>query len=93
MNIGNQHGYDFSLMPEFGTDLSWQFMPNLKARVGYSILCLNRVARAGDQIDTGLNPNLFPPAVAGATPNSPVFNNARNDVWIQTINLGLEWDF
>jgi hypothetical protein len=92
-NIGDHRAADWALMPEFGTDVSWRFTPNLRARLGYSILCLNRVARAGEQIDENVNPGLFPPAVAGASPSSPSVVNARNDVWIQTVNLGLEWDF
>jgi hypothetical protein len=92
-NLGQQKSASYAMMPEFGADLTWRFTPNISARIGYSILCLNRVARAADQIDNTLNPSLFPPALAGATPLSPTFSNSRADVWIQTINFGVEWDF
>ena len=51
------------------------------------------VARASDQVDLNINPNLFPPAVAGATPASPAFHLRTTDMWVQSLNLGLEWRF
>lgn len=92
-NIGSHNSYDFTVMPEFGTDISWEFLPNWKARLGYSVLCLGRVARATDEVDETVNPNLFPPAVAGADTSHPTFTNPRSDVWIQTLKIGLEWTF
>lgn len=91
-NSGTFVSHDWKVMPEAGVTLGWQLRPNLNLRVGYSFLFLNGVARAVDQVDTTLNPNLFPPSVGG-TPHRPAFGLIRSDVWIQSLNIGVLWTF
>ena len=81
-------------MPEIGLNLNWQISSNLKLQLGYTLLYLDRVGRAADQINTNINTNLLPPAVTPLTgPNEPTFNFIRSDVFIQSINLGLVFTF
>ncbi len=90
-NIGTFHSRDWALVPELGATLGWQATDNVRVTAGYSVLGLERIARAADQIDLGLNPNLFPPAVQPLTgPNRPTVNLIRNDTWIQTLSFGVE---
>ena len=91
-NSGTFVSHDWKVMPEVGITLGWQVRPNLNLRVGYSFILLNGVARAVDQVDTSLNPNLFPPAIGGG-PNRPAFGWVRQDLWIQSINLGAVWTY
>ena len=91
-NSGTFISHDWKVMPEVGATLGWNVRRNLQVRLGYSFLFLNGVARAGDQVDVIINPNNFPPAVAGG-PNRPIFNSFRSDLWIQSINLGVLWTY
>jgi hypothetical protein len=54
------------------------------------VLFLDRIAHAADQIDQTINPNLFPGSTTTGGPNRPTFINNRADIWVQTLNLGVE---
>ena len=93
-NIGRHGSNDFGILPELGVNLGWQVAPGVQVRLGYSILWLDRVARAGESVDTTVNPNLFPPAAANpAGPNRPGFTLNRQDVWVQNLSLGVAFTF
>ena len=52
------------------------------------------LSRAADQVDLTINPNLFPqPNPPAVGPSRPAFNMIRSDMWIQSLNVGLEWSF
>ncbi len=90
-NIGTHGSNDWGLLPELGINLAWQVNPYMRLNVGYTILWLDRVARAADQVNLTLNPNLFPPAGANPVgPNQPAFTETnRQDVRIQALSVGL----
>jgi hypothetical protein len=93
-NIGETHNDDWSLVPELGATLGWRVTPNVCVTVGYSVLWLDRIARAADQIDLSVNPSFFPTATG--TPSGvsrPTVLGIRNDVWFQTINVGVEFTY
>ena len=92
-NIGEYRSNDWTVLPEAGVNLAWKFRPNLNLRLGYSLIYLTKGARAASQLDTTLNPNLFPPAVPGATPLRPTYPGSFNDFWIQSLNVGLDLMF
>jgi hypothetical protein len=93
-NIGTFSKNDFTIFPELGINLSWQVRPNLRLRGGYSALILTDAVRAAGQVDTTLNPNLFPSAVPGqAGANRPAFILNRQDVIIHNLSAGLEFRF
>ena len=79
-------------MPEVGATLNWQIRSNVNVRFGYSFLYMNGVARAADQIDTTVNPNLFP-GNSGLGVARPAANRTRSDLWIQAVNLGLQFSY
>ena len=92
-NIGEQSRNDFAVLPEAGANLVWKFRSNMNLRLGYSLIYLTKAARANDQIDFTVNPNLFPPAVPLATPLRPGFQENHNDFWIQSLNVGVDVTF
>jgi hypothetical protein len=93
-NIGDYHNHDWALVPELGATLAWQATPNVRLTLGYSVLWLDRIARAGDQIDLDVNPTLFPSATGTPVqPRFPLFRDVRNDVSFQTVNFGLEFTY
>jgi Putative beta barrel porin-7 (BBP7) len=93
-NSGTFSSGDWKAMPEAGFTLNWQIRNNITARLGYSFLFLNGVARAADQVDTTVNPNFFPGGAGiGVGPLRPVANHIRTDMWIQTINVGVQFTY
>ena len=94
LNIGTFHSDDWTVLPELGLTLGWRATDNVRVTLGYSLLWLDRVARAGDQVDLTVNPTLIPASgVAPTGPNRPAVVFTRSDVWIQAISLGVEFTY
>jgi hypothetical protein len=90
-NIGDYEADEFAVVPELGVTLGYQLNPCWRVTAGYSFIYWSRVARAGDQIDQDINPDLFPPEqVAVTTHLRPEFNLHYQDFWAQGLTLGLE---
>jgi hypothetical protein len=92
-NIGLHTQSDATVLPEIGLNVAWQINSNLRLRLGYSALLLDRIVHAADQIDLTVNPNLFPGSTTTGGPNRPAFSLNRTDSWVQTINLGAEFTY
>jgi hypothetical protein len=93
-NSGVFTSRDWVIAPETGIQFGWEVTPHVLLRLGYSIVYLTDVARAAEQANLNLNPNLFPPAPAnGALPNSPTFQLHKSDLFVQTVNFGVEFRF
>jgi hypothetical protein len=93
-NIGSFPSNELAVLPEFGATLGWRVTSTIKVRVGYSLLMLNEVARAGDQVNTTINPNRFP-GVTGpqGSLNEPAFYLNRTNTWVHGATVGLEWSY
>jgi hypothetical protein len=93
-NIGNYSSARFAAVPELDLHLGYLIRPNLRLLVGYSLICIPNVQRAGEQIDPVINPQLLPPVTPPVTgPQRPVFPNHDSIFLVQGLNLGLEWQF
>jgi hypothetical protein len=92
-NSGTFTSNQFSIMPELGLTVGYDFTSRLRGTLGYSFIYWSQVHRAGEQIDTNINPNLFPPPVATPGVKQPQFLNAANDFWAQGLNVGLDYSF
>lgn len=92
-NIGEHSDSDWTVLPEAGANLVWKFRSNMNLRMGYSMIYLTKAARADDQIDFTLNPNLFPPTTTPATPARPNYPGSFSDFWIQSLSLGVDVTF
>jgi len=92
-NIGNHERDELAFVPELGVNVGVQLTRRLKARVGYSFLWVNSVARAGEQIDPVVNVTQFPilsgngPLVGPARPG---LKFAETDFWAHGLNFGFE---
>ncbi|MBX3414229.1 MAG: BBP7 family outer membrane beta-barrel protein [Pirellulales bacterium] len=88
-NIGVHRRDRFAVIPEVQVNLGYQITPNVKARLGYTMIYWFDTLRAGDQVD--LNVNL----IQGIQPDPAVptvpFKTA--DWWLQGINAGMELQF
>ncbi len=90
-NIGRYSFNDISTLPELGLTLRYQLTENIRARLGYNILFLNSISRANEQIDSIINPNLFPGSGLPDTgPQQPKPTELRDNLWIMNIGFGLE---
>ncbi|MBV9122494.1 MAG: BBP7 family outer membrane beta-barrel protein [Planctomycetes bacterium] len=93
-NIGHFTKTRTMVIPEFGAKVSYQVTPHLRVFAGYTFLYWGHVLRAGNQVDLSVNPNLLPPVatpVTGALRPSP--NLSNTNVWVQGIDLGMEFLF
>jgi hypothetical protein len=96
-NSGRFERSEFSYVPEVGINLGYQLTPHLRVRAGYTLLYVGNVVRAGDQIDTTINPTQRPsivgrpPVLVG--PVRPLFLFRDVDFWAQGANVGLEFRF
>ena len=96
-NSGSHNHYDWTAAPEFDLTLSWNVTDKVRLSLGYSLLFFFDVARASDQINLNINPNLLNPKfVASPTPGSstsPTFDLHQSSLLLQSINVGLEYRF
>ncbi len=92
-NMGSNPENYLGVIPNFGLALKWQVMPNLQFRAGYSLLWINGAARAGNEVNTTINPNNFPPATNVVPFSQPTYILQRSDLWIQNVNVGLTWTY
>jgi len=91
-NIGTYQHDEFAVVPELGLTLGYQLNPCWKITAGYTWLYWSRVARAGDQIDRNLNPDLIPeePNPPADDHLQPRFRFVHDDFWAHGLRLGLE---
>jgi hypothetical protein len=94
-NIGRFSRDMFVVAPEATINLGYQVTPGLRVFVGYNILYLSNVVRAGNQIDPVVNPTLLPSTTptTPSLPSRPAFVFKGTDFWAQGINFGLEYRY
>jgi hypothetical protein len=90
-NMGTHELNEFSAVPELGITLGYQLTRHTRLSVGYTLLYWSSVARAGDQIDLDVNPNLIPPEVVPfAGPERPEFTLVESDFWAHGLTAGVD---
>ena len=93
-NSGTFSRDELAVIPELGATLGVRITPRLSLTVGYTFVYFSNVVRAGDQIDTDLNPNLFPEEAnpfTGAL--RPRFAFHETDFWTHGISFGGDFRF
>ncbi|MEO8495397.1 MAG: BBP7 family outer membrane beta-barrel protein [Planctomycetota bacterium] len=91
-NIGSYSRNEMALIPQLGVTLGWRVTRRLSLTAGYSLIYFSNVVRAGDQISTDVNPNLFPPeATPFSGPLRPQFAWRESDFWAHGLSLGGEF--
>jgi hypothetical protein len=89
-NMGVHEQNQFSVIPELGVTLGYNFSRRLRGTLGYTFIYWNKVLRAGEQMDLSLS-QLPPEATRGA--QRPVVLMKNTDFWAQGINAGLDYSF
>ena len=92
-NMGIYEEDEFTVVPELGVTLSYEVCCNLEMSMGYSFIYWSQAARAGGQIDRGINTTQIGGG-AHSGENRPVLNEVvTSDYWLQGLNFGLKWCF
>jgi hypothetical protein len=91
-NIGRYEENTFTAIPQFSYRLGYRITQQWTLMAGYTLIYFGEVARAGDQIDVVVNPNLIPPPVGGG-PARPAYNFNPSDLVLQGITLGAQFNF
>ena len=95
-NLGRSGKDQFAVVPEVGLNVGYAVTRHLRLTFGYTFLYWSRVFRAGDQIDTVLNPTAFNAAVGNGPlvgPARPTFTFKDSDFWAQGLNFGAEFRY
>ena len=91
-NIGTFERTNFSTVSELGVTLRRHFQCGASALFGYSFLYWSDVARAGDQIDLGINPSQIPPGILVGSAR-PALTFEKTNFWAQGLRFGLEYAY
>ena len=93
-NIGQSEQDRVALIPELNLNLRYHWSACFSMSVGYSLLWITDVARAGDQIDFRVNPSQLPSnggsVVGDAYPRRQLDHSS---MWFQGLNLGVAWQY
>lgn len=93
-NIGNFERDQFTMVPEIGFTLGFRVFDWLDATVGYTVLYLPNVVRAGDQISLDARGDLLAPEDPPVTePLRSRFSFIEDDYWAQGLSFGAELRF
>jgi len=78
-NSGSHNSADAIVIPESELRLKYCVLDHLNLTIGYSRIYWSLVARAGDQIDLAMNPDLAaPPAVPPWAQSGPNSHSTRS---------------
>jgi len=91
-NEGTYTRDSFTMIPQLGVELGYQFNDNWRARLGYNILYWGYVIHAAEQIDLNVDPRNIPVVQDPALP-FPAFPGKTSSFWAQGLNVGLEFRF
>lgn len=93
-NLGVRDRWKFAAVPELTARVGFTFRHWCTLYAGYTLLYWSDVLRAGDQIDTGINPAQLPLGPAPQDgPNRPQPLFRKSSFWIHGISLGCEIRF
>ncbi|MBC8354888.1 MAG: BBP7 family outer membrane beta-barrel protein [Planctomycetes bacterium] len=91
-NIGHYSRDELAIIPQLGVTLGWRITRRFSLTAGYTLIYFSNVVRAGDQISTDVNPNLFPPeAVPFSGALRPEFAWRESDFWAHGASFGADF--
>jgi hypothetical protein len=86
-NFGQFNKSTGTIIPQLGFNLGYRFNDQLRAYAGYTLFYWFHVARSGDALDTSLSSS------GVVTGTNPAYGSHDNNIWVQGINIGLEWRY
>lgn len=91
-NSGVYQRDTFTIIPQLGLELGYQWDCHWRSYVGYDLLYWGSVVQAGEQIDLNVDPRNIPPVQAGGLP-FPAFPGRTTSFWAHGVNVGAEFRF
>ena len=91
-NVGTFEQSSFSTVTELDITAHRKLDCGISLSIGYSILYWSEVARAGDQIDLGINTSQIPPGMLTGSPR-PAFPFDQTDFWALGLRLGVDYTY
>jgi Putative beta barrel porin-7 (BBP7) len=90
-NAGRYSRDRFAVVPEVMVKLGYQVTPHIRATIGYDIITVTSVERAGAGIDPIVNPSLarFIQVQKESTVRQPAFGFSGTDFWAQGLTAGI----
>ena len=93
-NVGNYQRNLLVWSPEASIKASYGVTERLSVTVGYTLLYWTRVALAGDQVDVNVNRDvMFNGNYLPGGGAAPTFAFRDTDMWVQTIDIGLLFNY
>jgi len=93
-NIGTYERDRFTVAPELGATIGFHIGPRMSVTAGYTFVYVSNVVRAGDQIDTDINPGLIPVETVPLTGAlRPRFVFRETDFYAHGITVGGDFRF
>lgn len=97
-NIGDHKKTRFSVIPELNVNFGYPITDDVCLRLGYSVIYVSGVLRAGKQISSSLNPTQsanieFTPAPVLVGQASPKGRLRSSGLWVQGLNASLDYAF
>jgi hypothetical protein len=89
-NMGGHSQNRFAAIPQLTVQAGFQVTPHLKISAGYDLLYWTNVARAGEQIDTTVDPGNVPNSGVAPTTTHPDFVFRETSYWAEGLRLGGE---
>jgi hypothetical protein len=88
-NIGTYRRDRFAVLPELNARLRYELTTAWHIFAGYRLMYFNELLRPGEQIDTVVNPTQIGAQLNG--PARPAHSFLSTDMWVQGLDLGMEW--
>ena len=93
-NIGIYERNEFAVVPELGATIGFNVTPRFSLTAGYTFVYFSNVVRAGEQINTDINPGLIPIENDPLTgPLRPHFIFRQSDFFAQGVTVGGDFRF
>ncbi len=92
-NSGSSDTNRFGLLSRASLDLGYQLTQRTQLKVGYNVLQLNSVARAGDHIDTVVNGTQFDPNTPLSGPSRPSTRSVDRSLLLHGLQIGIDCRF
>jgi hypothetical protein len=93
-NIGHYGRKQGTIIPELNCRLAYQATDSVRFTLGYTLIMWDDAARASSQVDSTINPNFIPGVAVSNGPINPnFFSFHQTGVWIQGVNVGMEFMF
>ncbi len=92
-NAGRWPHQTGSILPQLGVNFGYNITDRIRAYAGYTLFYWFHIARAGDALDSNINPNFVNGGPIDKSVAHPVAQYNETNIWVQGANVGLEFRY